>query len=121
MKILLTRDTRNMCLIVLRTLVRNGHEPIVADDCRLPFGLHSRFVQHAKQVPHHAASDFSDALLKKGSKKGSCRVFHDISPHVLNCVVGFWVFFSWLPYLDRGELTAPIFDSQKLFMMSAKQ
>lgn len=63
MKILLTSCTLNSSLLILRTLVRNGHEVIAADDRLLPFGLHSRFVSQYELLPHWREPSYGDQLI----------------------------------------------------------
>lgn len=62
MKILVTSCTRNCALTVLRSLVKNGHKVIAADDRKLPFGLHSRFVKSYELLPHEDAPNFVEEL-----------------------------------------------------------
>lgn len=64
MKILVTSCTRNSALAILRSLVKNGHEVIAADDRKLPFGLHSRFVKGYELLPHEDAPNFIDGLIQ---------------------------------------------------------
>jgi len=63
-KILLTSCTLNSSLLVLRTLVRNGHTLVAVDDRQLPFGLHSRFVKRYELVPNWREPDYREELLR---------------------------------------------------------
>ena len=62
MKVLLTSCTLNSSLLVLRTLVGNGHEVIAVDDRLLPFGMHSRYVDRYEQVPHWRDPKYYDVI-----------------------------------------------------------
>ena len=63
MKILVTNCTRNSGLAVIRRLARNGHQIIGADDRRLPFGLHSRYVPPYELIPDEHADDYVECLI----------------------------------------------------------
>jgi len=63
MKVLLTNTTRNGGMIVAQALARAGHTVVGADDRRLPFGLHSRYIARQYQTPPDGARGYADALL----------------------------------------------------------
>lgn len=64
MKVLLTNTTRSAGMIVAQSLARAGHTVVGADDRRLPFGLHSRYIDRQYQTPPKTGRAFAETLLE---------------------------------------------------------